>query len=164
MVLGYRLGFYRGQGGQKAFEGGQKGSHLMKTIFLELVEHCTATSKRNLIIQHHVICHCSLVIGCYVTDGDMAPASHVKNEEGEGSHIAHLDWCGQWQWHGSSPSGQCDTSVDMACHCLSMCHHHSPMSWSNFLIIEYSCPPPESLLGVQLAGQHRTIPRVGCLL
>jgi hypothetical protein len=28
----------------------------------------------------------------------------------------------------------------------------------NFFKIEYNCPPPESLLGVQLAGQRGTIP------
>jgi len=31
------------------------------------------------------------VAGGHVTKGDMAPDSHVKKREGEGSHIAHLD-------------------------------------------------------------------------
>jgi hypothetical protein len=30
------------------------------------------------------------------------------------------------------------------------------LSQRKLLKIDYNCPPPESLLGVQLAGQHRT--------
>ena len=40
-----------------------------------------------------------------------------------------------------------------------LCSHCTIWPWSNLLIV-YNCPPPKSLLRVQLTGQCRTIPCV----
>jgi len=39
-------------------------------------------------------------------------------------------------------------------------HSHCTIWPQSNLPIVYNCPPPKSLLGVQLTGQHRTIPCV----
>ena len=31
------------------------------------------------------------IVGCYITDGDMAPVSGVKKEQGRGGYGAHLN-------------------------------------------------------------------------
>ena len=51
-----------------------------------------------------VVRHPSSAISCNITDGDMAPTSHV-NRGGE-CQVAHLEQCGHGQRHVLSPSTQ----------------------------------------------------------
>jgi len=57
----------------------------------------------------------------------------VWKKEREGTEVAHLNYCGQWRWHMSSPSGQHGMSTDMPGHhplflvvaIHSLCCYHS---------------------------------------
>ena len=58
-----------------------------------------------------------------------------------GRAMPHLNWCGQWQQHVSSLSGQCGTSVDVPCHLectpLKQC---ALIGWRHGVVNVLGCP------------------------
>jgi len=71
-------------GGELSFLTSTRGLSILLCVII-----CSFLCRRH----HSSMCSCcSLsVVGCHITVGNMAPASHVRKEEGKRNHVAHLN-------------------------------------------------------------------------